>query len=80
MNDTFGWAATNGAYLMLPAFGKRIEAIHYALSVVDGPWPPPPAPDRLTPERAKRWRKLKVKYSMSAVRVRVSVAFQEPTS
>lgn len=76
MTDVFGWASSNkSGSIMLPAFDTRIEAIHYAMSVIDGPWPPASAPKCLSQTQAARWRQLKNEYGLSAIRVRVTPAF-----
>lgn len=80
MTDAFGWVTeNNGGSLMLPAFNTRIEAIHYAMSVIDGPWPPEPSLKRLSSTQAARWRQIKNTYGITAIRVRIIPAFQEPT-
>jgi hypothetical protein len=81
MKDTFGWAAINGGgSLMLPVFPTRVEAIHYTMAVMDGPYPPERAPKGLSTAKAARWRQMKTQYGVAVIRVRVTPAFQEPTT
>jgi hypothetical protein len=78
MMQVFGWAINHWiAGIMLPVSPTRVEAIREYVHSIDRDLGPRGYGSGLEPHEERAWRRAKRKFDVSAVRVRVELAFKE---
>jgi len=76
--EIFGWAIRHWMVgVMLPVSATRVEAIREYIHMMDGDLVPRGYARGFEPYEERAWRRVKRRYDVAAVRVRVTPAFED---